>query len=354
VVSARITAIRSALPASRLQSELWSGYFATYYQQDPVARRLWEATGIRTRHGVVDPRVEDVSQWGTAARMQRYLTEAVPLAKEALTGALAASGHGAQDVAMLSVASCTGYVTPGLDILLARDLAMSPGVQRLFVGHMGCYAAIPALGAVSDFVRAHRRPALLLCLELPSLHVQPAPAAREADQVIAHALFGDAAVACVVAPDAAGLEVVDVAARTDPTTLDHMTWDVTDHGFRMTLSPQVPDALARHVRPVVGELLAAHGLALPDVRGWAIHPGGPRILEVTADCLGLDEFALSASSGVLRDHGNCSSATALLIVERLLRDGGLVAGDHVVAMAFGPGLTLYAALLRACVAQSPR
>jgi predicted naringenin-chalcone synthase len=248
---------------------------------------------------------------------------------------------------MLTVASCTGYATPGLDILLARDLAMDDAVQRLFVGHMGCYAAMPALGAVANFVRCNERAGVLLCLELPSLHIQPPDASRDADQVVAHALFGDAAAACVLGPDAPGLDVVDIAARTDTTTLDHMTWDVTDLGFRMGLSPRVPEALARHLRPMVDEMLARHRLDVGDVRGWAIHPGGPRILEVASDRLGLDDEHMAASYRTLRDYGNCSSATVLLVVERLVQTTDLASGDHVMAMAFGPGLTLYLALLRA-------
>src|SRR4029434_4348626 len=106
-------------------------------------------------------------------RMRRYLTEAMPLGKSAVCDALAAAGVAAADIGLFAVCSCTGYVTPGLDILLARDLAMAPDTQRLFIGHMGCYAALPGLGAATAFVSARGRPALLLCLELTSLHVQP-------------------------------------------------------------------------------------------------------------------------------------------------------------------------------------
>ena len=80
--------------------------------------------------------------------MERYLAEALPLGKEAVAAALADAGLAAADVGLFAVASCTGYVTPGLDIRLARDLGMAADVQRLFVGHMGCYAALPGLGAV--------------------------------------------------------------------------------------------------------------------------------------------------------------------------------------------------------------
>jgi predicted naringenin-chalcone synthase len=173
------------------------------------------------------------------------------------------------------------------------------------------------------------------------------PATDDVQQMVAHALFADAAAAVVVTPSTAGLEVVDIAACTDTDTSRLMTWDVTDLGFRMGLSPEVPDVLARHVRPVVESLLTRNGLSLDDVSAWAVHPGGPRILDVVADRLGLPQEAVGISADVLRDHGNCSSATVLLVLSDLLGRQNLSAGDVVVAMAFGPGLTLYTALLRA-------
>jgi alkylresorcinol/alkylpyrone synthase len=109
----------------------------------------------------------------------------------------------------------------------------------------------------------------------------------------------------------------------------------------------VPDVLARHVADAIVELLRPHRLSVPDVAAWAVHPGGPRIVDVVAERLGLDEAAVADSRGGLADHGNCSSATVLLILARVLDRGTLEAGPPVVAMAFGPGLTLYAALLRA-------
>jgi predicted naringenin-chalcone synthase len=234
------------------------------------------------------------------------------------------------------VVTCTGYATPGLDIRLAADLGMPAGLQRLLVGHMGCYAALPGLAAVTDFVAARSRPAVLLCCELTSLHVQPSQ--DDVEQVVAHALFSDAAAAVVVEPGARrGRRIAGVVARTDPSTADHMTCDL---GFRMGLSPRVPDVLSLHVGDVVDELLGGAGLTIGDVAGWAVHPGGPRILDVVRDELGLAEEQMAASRHVLAEHGNCSSATVLLVLQELADVDG-----PVVAMAFGPGLTLYAALL---------
>ena len=119
-------------------------------------------------------------------------TDSLPLGKEAVAAALDDAGLDPADVGLFAVVSCTGYATPGLDIRIAGDLGMGPDVQRLVVGHMGCYAALPGLGAVADFVVSHDRPAAVLCLELTSLHVQPPSDDR--GQLVTHALFGDAAV----------------------------------------------------------------------------------------------------------------------------------------------------------------
>jgi predicted naringenin-chalcone synthase len=344
VVTARIGSIATAVPGTMDQQELWEGFFSHHYAGSPLAQRIWASSGVTTRHGAVHPLTEDVSRWGTGARMQRYVAEAMPLGKDAVSAALADAGVAADEVGLFGVVSCTGYATPGLDILLARDLGMRNTVQRLFVGHMGCYAAIPGLAALADSVVARGLTAVLLCIELPSLHVQPAT--DEAQQMVAHALFSDAATAVALTPDRAGLEIVDVVAKTDVGHQGDMTWDVTDLGFRMGLSPRVPDVLAKHVRDVVDDLLARHGLTIPDVAGWAVHPGGPRILDVCRDRLGLAESDLAPSRETLRDYGNCSSPTVLIALDKVLRHRPPEPGQHVVALAFGPGLTLYGTLLR--------
>jgi predicted naringenin-chalcone synthase len=261
-----------------------------------------------------------------------------------VTGALAGSGLDPAEIGLFAVCSCTGYATPGLDILLARDLGMSPRTQRLFVGHMGCYAALPGLAVVSDFVTARQRPGLLLCAELTSLHLQPP--STDPQQIVAHALFSDAAAAAVLRPGSDGYAVAEVSSLTDTSTADHMTWHVTDRGFRMGLSPKVPDVVARHVGALVRELLARHGMTVAEVDGWAVHPGGPRIVTVVQREFGLDDAALAVSRGVLAAHGNCSSPTLLLILDEMRR--AVVPPSTVLALAFGPGLTLYAALLRRC------
>ncbi len=355
-MAATVSGFGVALPPPMSQAGLWSDFFRAHYGDSRLGRQVFATAGIETRRGVVNPAVEDISRWRTEERMRRFTAEAIPLGKKAVTRALEASGVDAADLGMLVVASSTGYVTPGVDIMLARDLAMAPDLQRLHIGHMGCYAALPALGAATDFVHTRGRPAVVLAVELTSLHIQPAsdaagsgaPTPEDREQIIAHALFGDAAAAVVVRPGthAGGMEVVDLAAVTDTATASEMTWEVTDHGFRMGLSPRVPDVLARHSPALVTRLLGRHGLTTADVTGWAIHPGGRRIGEAVGEALTLAEDDVRPAYRVLRDHGNCSSATVLLVLEEVLATREVPSGGWIVAMTFGPGLTMYAALLR--------
>ena len=339
-----VTGLGSAVPTAVSQEELWNGFFAEHYRGNRLAERLWHRSGVDTRHGVVIPWKEDVRDWGTAARIERFVEEALPLGREALEACLDNAGLRPHEVDALTVATCTGYATPGLDILLARELGLREETQRLHVGHMGCYAALPSLATLADAATARDMTGLLLCLELSSLHVQED--SHEVDQIVAHSLFADAAAAVAVRPAAVGLEIVDVAARTDVESAGLMTWDVTDHGFRMGLSQEIPRMLERHAGPLVESLLARHDLSPADVVGWAIHPGGPKILEAMAAPLGISDAELEVSRSVLRDYGNCSSPTVLLVLQRLFEQRSLGRGDPVVCLAFGPGLTLYAALLR--------
>ena len=348
VHSAVLTGQGLATPMALSQREIWDDVMSPRLAGNSLAKAIFLRAGISTRHSALDPRVTDVSGWTTGQRMRRYVVEARELGREAVRRALADAQLRAEDVGLFVVVSCTGYSTPGLDIQIADDLGLPLSARRLIVGHMGCYAAIPGLGAGADFVRVHGLPAVVLCVELPSLHLQPSTDPKDLQTVVSHALFADAAAAVVIEPDASGgLEILDTMAVTVPGSAPLMTWEVTDHGFRMGLSPKVPSVLSVHVRDAVENLIKPHGLTAGDVAGWAVHPGGRRIVDVVAEQLDLAAEQVAASRAVLDGYGNCSSPTVLMVLDEVRRREALQPGDPVIAMAFGPGLTLCSALLRA-------
>ena len=218
------------------------------------------------------------------------------------------------------VCSCTGYATPGLDILLARDLGMAPDTQRMFVGHMGCYAALPGLGAAGDFVTARGRPALLLCAELTSLHIQPPAARVDTQQIVSHALFSDAAVAAVVVRPG-GRRVRAARGRLGHRHLHRRPHDLGRHRRRLPDGPVAEGAAGALAGTSAGwstTCWPGTALTVAEVDGWAVHPGGPRILNVVEQRAGPAAEALAASRAMLAEHGNCSSPTVLLILDRLL------------------------------------
>jgi predicted naringenin-chalcone synthase len=346
--AAVVTGQGLAVPTPISQQEIWDDVISPRLSGNSLAKAIFLRAGISTRHAAVDPRELDARGWSTGDRMRRYVTDARALGRDAVTAALARAKVRAQDVGLFVVVSCTGYATPGLDILIAEDVGMPLAVRRLLVGHMGCYAALPGLGAAADFVRAQGLPAVMLCVELTSVHVQPSTDPKDLQTVVSHAIFADAASAVVIEPDApSGLEVLDSSSITVPGTEPLMTWDVTSHGFRMGLSSKVPNVLAGQVEEAMTGLIKPHGLQFEDVAGWAVHPGGRRIVDVVAQRLRLGPELVAPSRQILDEYGNCSSATVLMVLDRIRAGTALRTGDPVIAMAFGPGLTLCSTLLRA-------
>jgi predicted naringenin-chalcone synthase len=256
----------------------------------------------------------------------------------------------------LIVVSCTGLDIPGLDLRLAGRLGMRPDLRRTCVLGMGCYAAFPGLLRAREAAGTRPgRTALVLAIELCSLHFQPGNPSTE--NVVISALFGDGAAAVLVGSEenaiqeeeragVSGPYLLDSLTHSDYQTLEHMAFHVTDHGFLMRLSPEVPDVLAANVEGFVGRLLAKNGVGREDIRFWCVHPGGVKILDYTQACLGLSEDDLSPSRSVLYQYGNMSSATVLFVLQEIQRQRRPEKGDYGVMMAFGPGLTLEGGLVQ--------
>lgn len=316
--------------------------------------RLFAATAVHSRQSVVDFERFYREPRSTGERMGEYARGAYPLARQAVERCLTQlqAGVGGRPVTEtitdLIIVSCTGYLAPGLDIQLARDLGMPRDVRRVVIGHMGCFGALVGMRQSLAALAAHPGArVLLVCVELCSLHFVPT---LDVEALTSFALFGDAAAAMVIGAPTVGDQstptVVDTYCAADFESANQMSWTITDAGFIMGLSPRVPITLRRNVHDVVDGLLAPHDLDSSDITHWIIHPGGPSILEVIAKKLELTGEQMAPSWQVLAEHGNCSSATVLLILERMLREGSAKQGEWGVMMAFGPGLTLETALLR--------
>ncbi|HAH47099.1 MAG TPA: type III polyketide synthase, partial [Planctomycetaceae bacterium] len=167
------------------------------------------------------------------------------------------------------------------------------------------------------------------------------------DKIVANALFADGAAAVVgkqsQSRSGEQWELVASGSTVVPDSEEMMSWRIGDHGFEMTLSPQIPDLIKARLRPWLENWLAGQGIRIEEVGSWAIHPGGPRILTVVADAVGFEEEKLAPSREILSEFGNMSSPTVLFILQRLQ---AAQAARPCVMLGFGPGLTIEAALVK--------
>jgi predicted naringenin-chalcone synthase len=278
----------------------------------------------------------------TGHRNRRYARESVKLAVAAAGPAVAAAGFTPDSITHLVTVSCTGFVAPGIDLALIRGLCLRPTVERTHVGFMGCHGALNGLRVANAYAAADPAARVLVCaVELCSLHYH---FGDDPEKVVANALFADGAAA--VAGDAAGGHGWRVAATGScllPDSADAMTWTIGDHGFEMTLGKQVPRLIARNLRGWMADWLGANGLSVAGVGSWAIHPGGPKILEAVEEAIGLPRSVTAVSREVFAEYGNMSSPTVLFILDRLMSAG---APRPCVLLGFGPGLVAEAVLLR--------
>jgi predicted naringenin-chalcone synthase len=332
--------------------------------QVDLLRTLYRQTHIAYRHFIHDQEVYDDFVHGTdetgtryrpegpddfgpdtAERMAMYTREALPMARRAAEQALDEADMSASAITHLVTVSCTGFQAPGFDIGLIKEIKMSPTVERTHVGFMGCHGAFNGMRVARALTESNPSARVLLCAaEICSIHYYYP---WNPKRIVGNALFADGAAAVVGVPakhaprDA--WRAVANGSCLFPDSENAMAWKIGNHGFDMTLSAKVPQLIATNLKPWLESWLKTHGLAIGDIASWAIHPGGPRIINSVEESLGLVPGVAWASREILTQYGNMSSPTVLFILDRLRRENSL---RPCVALGFGPGLVAEAALFR--------
>lgn len=245
--------------------------------------------------------------------------------------------------------TCTGYVSPsGAQRLVSRrDWGRATEVIHAY--HMGCYASLPAIRMAAGLLSLGKARVDLVHTELCTLHMDPSQ--HQPEQLVVQTLFADGMIRYQASrnPAREGLELVAAREEIVAGTEDAMTWMVSDYGMQMTLSRKVPDHIRAGLGPFLDRMGAALGLGAASLAKealFAIHPGGPRIIDELATHLGLEPEQVQASNAILRDYGNMSSATLPHVWQAMLEDPAVAPGRLIVALAFGPGLTIAGAILR--------
>jgi predicted naringenin-chalcone synthase len=337
---ATITAIATAVPDLDFEkdSRRWALSRLGEGREAKLYDRMAARSGIEHRWSVLseeDARLDEGRGFyggeapSTSARMEIYAREAPELALRAIAG-LPELG----DPTHIVVASCTGFVAPGIDQIIARRLGLADDIERVLIGFMGCYAAVTALRTARHIVRSQPGArVLVVTVELSSLHH-----AEEMDlePLLMGAQFGDGAAAAIVTSDGPGLALGEGISAALEESDELITWRIGDTGFHMRLSGEVPGRIAAALADPAVQARITGGQVPGEIDGWAVHAGGRSILDAVEKGLHLAPTALDESREVLRMCGNMSSSTLMFALERIMRKRPA----NGVALAFGPGLAM--------------
>jgi alpha-pyrone synthase len=342
--TAYINAIGTAVPSHDIHQAFvdWATPRLGGSREHALFRRMAVRSGIEHRWSIL-PRTADggspLEPGGfyhgnhlpsTAKRMDLYAEEAPKLAIEAITALSETSP--VHEVTHLVVASCTGFVAPGVDQIIIERLGLSSAIERTLVGFMGCYAAVSALRLAHHIVRSEPgAQVLVVAVELSTLHLSET---QNIESLLAMLQFGDGAAAALISAEPSGLALGRFFCTTLPGSTDLIQWTIGDEGFEMKLSGQVPGRIGAALRVPHIRDNVLQGRA-PEQAVWAVHAGGRSILDAVEGALDLPAEALAASRSVLARFGNMSSATLMFVLADLIDRPGLPDG---IALAFGPGL----------------
>ncbi|MCX6550122.1 MAG: type III polyketide synthase [Acidobacteria bacterium] len=360
-----VQGIGTASPPCAVSQEHAAGmaqqFGCTTDEQLRQLKALYRMTRVKTRHSVVlesgsaagwpqqsfFPPMRDASDRGptTAERMARYERDAPALGAQAALAALADAGRQPSDITHVVSVSCTGFAAPNFDLGLVRALDLPWTVARTHVGFMGCHGALNGLRVARAYADSMPESCVLVCaVELCSLHYQYG---WQGDWLVSNAIFADGAAAIVgsgTPPSGSpAWELRSNGSSLLEDSAELMSWRIGNHGFEMSLSARVPGVIERELRPWLDRWLGGQDLSVDRIATWAVHPGGPRILESVAQATGIGRDDYAISQEVLSEFGNMSSPTILFILERLRKRGAPL---PCLALGFGPGLAVEAALFR--------
>ena len=277
-------------------------------------------------------------------RIARFTHWAVELASQAIVNALEKAGLTTDDITGLVVNTCTSYICPGISTYILEKLGLSDKIRTHDLVGSGCGGSIPNLQICSDMVKGNRNEVVVsVSVEICSATFQMAD---DLSLIISNAIFADGASACVLWNRPGKLKLVTSANRCDPKHREDIRYIYRNGQLHNQLSLQLAKFASKTVAKVVKDLLTPRGLKHEDIKHWAFHPGGEKVINAVRDELRISETKLQATRNILARYGNMSSPTVLFVLREILQKG-IASEDWCVMVAFGAGLSAHGFLLRA-------
>ena len=324
--------------AAALAESLFSDRIRGFSHLVPV----FSNSGIRRRY-TVQPLSWFLDQHGWADRMQAYAEGARALFADAAARAMSQAGLEAADIDTIVTISSTGFATPSIEALVAHEMGFRPDIQRVPIFGLGCAGGVSGLSIAARL--AAGRPGtkvLMVAIELCSLAFRLDEPSNVS--VVASALFGDGAAACVLGVDEGGVAGVEsTGEHLFPDSAELMGWRVDDHGLGIILAQSLPHFVGSQVGPAIKGILSRNGLDLDDIDRFVCHPGGTKVLDAVERSLSLGQGTLNDEREVLAEYGNMSSPTVLFVLDRAVKAG---LPERSAMLALGPGFTASCVTLR--------
>jgi len=342
----KIISATSAFPKHYYSQEMLFAALQQYWGErlvkPEVLRRLHKNVGVEGRFLALPIDAYPLlSGWGEAN--DHWIRTALELGYCSVSRALTAAGLEADEIGALFFTSVTGIASPSIDARLINRMGFSPNLKRVPMFGLGCVAGAAGIARAADYVRAYpEQAAIVLAVELCSLTLQRDD--LSVANMISAGLFGDGAGAVIVAGEkcgtrrpSSGPRILATRSVFYPETEEMMGWDISEKGFRIVLSPEVPDLIRRQLGNDVDQFLSDLGRERSDVGSWVLHTGGPKVLQATGSARCLENGQLDASWECLRRVGNLSSASVLVVLEDVMKNRRPEPGTLGVLAAMGPG-----------------
>ena len=347
----QIASAASAFPkhyySQKFLLEQLQEYWGDSLRNPQMLARLHRNVAVEGRHlALPAEKYHELKTWGCANNA--WIEAAQELGEQALCRALHHAGLDGKDLGALFFTSVTGISSPSIDALLINRMGLPTNIKRIPIFGLGCVAGAAGIARAADYVRAYpKQAAALVSVELCSLTIQ-----REdlsVANLISSGLFADGSAAVIVTGDevkAMGPQIVAARSVFYPETEQMMGWKISEKGFQITLSPEVPKLIRENLGRDMDAFLADHELTRADIGSWVLHTGGPKVLEATADALGLHNGELEASWNCLKHVGNLSSASVLVVLEDVMKNRRTEPGTWGILAAMGPGFCSELVLLK--------
>jgi predicted naringenin-chalcone synthase len=359
----RIISTGTAVPEYTALQENILGFMCRAYNNETVSRKLrilFHSSGIKTRYSVVPdfgsytngnlffgngkPDVEK--------RMNLYREKASELAIAAINNLFEKlnCSIGSFGITHLITVTCTGLYAPGLETEIMDRLQLPEGIFHTSINFLGCNAAFPAQKIADSFARSDKDArVLVVCVELCTIHFQPKD---DNDNLLSNTLFGDGAAALLMVSDEyahrnnlKGFAVEGFYSDVLGEGKELMGWNIKPFNFEMVLSAAIPSFIGQKINSFIDKTRRHFRISSEMIDRWAVHPGGRKILDHVQMQLGLNNGEMNYSYQILKEYGNMSSPTILFILN-LIMEQELKPGEHIMAIGFGPGISVDTALYK--------